>query len=549
MFALPKQPKSLKMISSMRKTFIQPARETYFVNHKRLSRIIENTMPFNTASISTSQLKSRLNGDDEKDFPTRTSSRSFVRSALGRANKILDQKLRDGNESNIDSSINSIIETINSKINDDNESDSLEDVLDVEIEVQNSLDESVNRAAKTVSPLYNDLTISEKNVYKKDDTYIQNDNEQILDLINATASRAEKTLLALDSSVDSNIKKESYETSKLSETLDSTDTITTVTNITTVTTTIISEKKKIPTFSSRSFSSSSKPISKSKDKRMYSDQPTVTSTALAHSLWSQILDPCRDTVIDATCGNGKDSLILANLLFPPTSTISATEEIKPELICIDIQARAVGNTTHLLQTHLPPNIMNPTSPQESYVRVLQMSHADNLLTVPKDTRSVGLICYNLGWLPGSGSDEIADTSKDISTEMGSTLKSLADATLLLREGGLLSVMTYPGSDRIEALAVSLFCETLAMFTSKEQRKKGGWETFIDEYDCKFRDGFADIDSENKYEQEFLLLKEAVKESVCKVWTEGVRRQTWRVFEHKSMGRPLSPILLTAMRIK
>jgi len=86
---------------------------------------------------------------------------------------------------------------------------------------------------------------------------------------------------------------------------------------------------------------------KHEDKRSYLENPSVTPTALAHSLWSQVVNPYIDTVIDATCGNGKDTLVLANILFPslnethihPTDSESSSKTPKPQLIGIDIQTK------------------------------------------------------------------------------------------------------------------------------------------------------------------------------------------------------------------
>lgn len=54
-----------------------------------------------------------------------------------------------------------------------------------------------------------------------------------------------------------------------------------------------------------------------------------------------------------------------------------------------------------------------------------------------------------------------------------------------------------------------------------------------------------IDSDVRVEY----IKDVVKENIKKVWLEGYQNQTWRVFEHKPLGRPLSPVLITATRIK
>eukprot|EP00984_Skeletonema_dohrnii_P034806 scaffold33700_cov127-Skeletonema_dohrnii-CCMP3373.AAC.1 len=63
-------------------------------------------------------------------------------------------------------------------------------------------------------------------------------------------------------------------------------------------------------------SKNTKLITKHEDKRTYLGNPSVTPTALAHSLWAKTILSHQDTVIDATCGNGKDCLALAKMLFP-----------------------------------------------------------------------------------------------------------------------------------------------------------------------------------------------------------------------------------------
>ena len=43
--------------------------------------------------------------------------------------------------------------------------------------------------------------------------------------------------------------------------------------------------------------------------------PAINPTALAHHMWSHALRPNIDTAIDATCGNGNDSVAIASMLF------------------------------------------------------------------------------------------------------------------------------------------------------------------------------------------------------------------------------------------
>ena len=266
------------------------------------------------------------------------------------------------------------------------------------------------------------------------------------------------------------------------------------------------------------------------DKRTYLSNPNVTPTALAHSLWRETIIPGVDTVIDCTCGNGKDSVALAEMLFDQTLACghdgeddNSEESVQPELLCIDIQSRAAANTTEALKDVLGSNTF------ENYCRILGgTSHAP--LPQPRNSQSVGLICYNLGWLPGSS----ADDKSAFATKTVTTMYSLTDAALMLRVGGLLSVMTYPGTTPLEADAVKYFAEGLAMLTTRD---KAGWQGYVDAIPL-------DADGSGA-----TTVRDAVRTSLERVVKMGVPKQTWRAYEHKPLGRPLSPILITAMRIK
>jgi hypothetical protein len=93
-------------------------------------------------------------------------------------------------------------------------------------------------------------------------------------------------------------------------------------------------------------------------------------------------------------------------------------------------------------------------------------------------------------------------------------------------------MTYPGSNLQESIAVEHFAEGLAMLTTRDS---GGWRGYID--------AIPDYSDDGGY------VREMVSRAVERIVTEGSKKQTWRVFVHKPLGRPLSPVLVTAMRIK
>ena len=164
----------------------------------------------------------------------------------------------------------------------------------------------------------------------------------------------------------------------------------------------------------------------------------------------------------------------------------------------------------------------------NHISILEQSH-EHLLDVPRDKSSVGLVCYNLGYLPGG----VTDNYKECQTQTETTLNSITEASLLLRVGGLLSIMTYPGSNLEESIVVEHFIEGLAMLTTRDQ---AGWRGYLES-----------IPDYNNDDGRVRMLVTNALERV--VEPEGMKKQTWRSFSHKPLGRSLSPVLVTAMRIK
>ena len=235
------------------------------------------------------------------------------------------------------------------------------------------------------------------------------------------------------------------------------------------------------------------------DSVPYSQNPLISSTAMAHTLWKHVLRP-GDSAIDATCGNGNDSLEIAKIL---------GKQLK-SLVCIDIQPDACKRTREKLIAFDPDTIER--------THIVTASHAP--LTLPPDTSSVGLVVYNLGYLPQS--------PKECLTKTETTLASLADAAHVLRQGGLLSVMTYPKTNREEARVVHVFLESLALFTSSTE----DWRDYVE---CQ-----TDMTEDSR---------RGLSETLQNVLDNGPVGQTWRVHEHRKLGWTDAPILLTAIRIK
>jgi len=152
---------------------------------------------------------------------------------------------------------------------------------------------------------------------------------------------------------------------------------------------------------------------------------------LAHSYWKQLLGP-EDCAIDATCGNGFDTYFLLSLGLK-------------KILALDIQSQAIEATKKRLDEHFSKEIA-------SKVSYFQMSHEN----FPEESYQVPikLIIYNLGYLPGS--------DKKIKTLHSSTIESIKKALALLIEGGMVSIMCYPGHSEgyDEEIAVVEFAKSL-----------------------------------------------------------------------------------------
>jgi hypothetical protein len=138
---------------------------------------------------------------------------------------------------------------------------------------------------------------------------------------------------------------------------------------------------------------------------------------LAQSLWQDHLAPS-DLAIDATCGNGNDTLFLAGIC---------------TVVGMDIQPMALQNTEMLLMRNQKRAILHRLSHAE--IDQLPLPHA------PK------LIVYNLGYLPKG--------DKSITTMSETTLESVKKGLNLLASGGALSITCYPGHDEGQKEAAML----------------------------------------------------------------------------------------------
>ena len=137
------------------------------------------------------------------------------------------------------------------------------------------------------------------------------------------------------------------------------------------------------------------------------------TTELAMSVTLTYIKP-GDTVIDATCGTGKDTIVLARAVGDEGSVYA-----------IDIQKSAHLLTEARLKSH---GIANVHLVMQSFVSMC--NH------IPE--KSASAVVFNLGYLPGS--------DKSVTTLRESTMKAVEAALRLLEDDGGLLIAVYPGHE-------------------------------------------------------------------------------------------------------
>lgn len=168
-------------------------------------------------------------------------------------------------------------------------------------------------------------------------------------------------------------------------------------------------------------------------------------------MWAKILT-AHDTVIDATLGNGKDTLFVAQ---------SLQKLGGGHIIGIDIQKEAIDSATDLITSYFT------TFP--GFIKFFHTSHENFPKEIPLG--SVKLIIYNLGYLPGF--------DKSITTQTSTTQTSIHHALALLCPGGCLSITCYIGHEEgdkeykalqpfLQKLSPHEYCFTEHTFKNRNQ---------------------------------------------------------------------------------
>lgn len=138
-------------------------------------------------------------------------------------------------------------------------------------------------------------------------------------------------------------------------------------------------------------------------------------TTIAHWYLRNLL-PKNARVVDATCGNGHDSALLAELIIPDGF-----------MLAIDIQPEAIRATSERLSTlGVPRNCWACTL----------ADHRDLPSILPAPLHSgLDAVVFNLGYLPRG--------SKTVTTAR-SSLAAIQQTLPLLKANGFLAITTYPG---------------------------------------------------------------------------------------------------------
>lgn len=135
-------------------------------------------------------------------------------------------------------------------------------------------------------------------------------------------------------------------------------------------------------------------------------------TQHAHQIIRAHLTP-EDYAIDATCGNGHDTIFLARHA--------------AHVFAFDIQKQAIENTRKRVH-------------DEGFANKVTLYHSGHqylVETVPSQFyQRIKVVTFNLGYLPGS--------DKHIITQAESTLKALDASLQLLASDGLITLLIYPG---------------------------------------------------------------------------------------------------------
>ena len=149
----------------------------------------------------------------------------------------------------------------------------------------------------------------------------------------------------------------------------------------------------------------------------------------AHGLLQEVVQD-GDVAIDATCGNGHDTLLLSRLV-----------GINGEVHSFDIQEQAITNTSQLLKENDVTNVQLHLDGHENVDKYLH-------------DKAIRAAIFNLGYLPGE--------DHSIITKPETTIEAIQKIQDRLVTGGRIVLVIYHGHEggREEKESVVSYCEAL-----------------------------------------------------------------------------------------
>ena len=143
--------------------------------------------------------------------------------------------------------------------------------------------------------------------------------------------------------------------------------------------------------------------------------PLLTVLEYSHAVVAEVLLP-GEVAVDATVGNGHDTLFLAQKVGP-----------QGKVYGFDIQERALAAAERRLRD----------AGVHRQVQLFLSGHERLKEVLPREEHGrVKAVMFNLGYLPGG--------DKGLVTQPGTTIQALTAALDVLAPGGRISVVAYPG---------------------------------------------------------------------------------------------------------
>jgi len=138
----------------------------------------------------------------------------------------------------------------------------------------------------------------------------------------------------------------------------------------------------------------------------------VNALGLSHTYAKKAIKP-GDTVVDATCGKGRDTLLLADLAGEDGHVYAFDIQEKSIKITKDLlKEKGYDNTSFYCENHAAMDKFVPTG--------------------------ISCVMFNLGYLPG--------TDHKLQTKGETTVSAIANAMLLLKKNGIITIVIYQGGD-------------------------------------------------------------------------------------------------------